>query len=216
MLNISDLLTQIKENPYRTIEIKAPHTGVVTFKGLKVGDSVHGPEGTWKEKPGTVLATLERERNPKSICASEKGVIDEIHSELEGGFVESDTVLVTIRHRLTKDEVESLILRKALHLFRAPERAKYYFTPEVDMKIRSSDPGSVVINDGQEMFIMSRMKREVPLFYSGPSGVIYAKYFNPNENIDADAPLIGVCPQEELPVIKEVIMKVRTEWQENV
>ena len=57
---------------------------------------------------------------------------------------------------------------------------------------------------------MSRMKREVPLHYSGPEGVIYAVYFKYNENIDAGAPLIGVCPQDQLPAIQDVIMRVRT------
>ncbi len=214
MLNISDLLEQIKQTPYREIEVCAPHTGVVTFASVRPGDAVHGPEGQWKEKPGTQLATLTRERNPKPICAPEKGVIDTMHLEWENRFVESRCPLVTIRHHLTREEVEALILRQALYLFRAPERAKYYFTPEIAAKLRSSEPGSVVIRNGQELFIMSRMKRELPLFYHGPEGVIYATYFKPNDNIDTDGPLIGVCPQEELPAIKEVIMRVQTEWQE--
>ncbi|MDO5535908.1 MAG: biotin attachment protein [Desulfovibrionaceae bacterium] len=214
MLNVSNLLEQIKQNPYREITVYAPHTGVVTFENIKPGDEVHGPEGQWKEKPGTKLATLTRERNPKPIYAFEKGVIDKVHTEYENAFVESGCPLVTIRHHLTREEVESIILKQALFLFRAPERAKYYFTPEVAAKLRASDFGSVVIHDGQELFIMSRMKRELPLYYMGPEGVIYATYFKPNDNVDTDAPLIGVCPQEELPNIKEVIMRVQTEWQE--
>ena len=213
MLNVSDLLEQLKQTPYRMIEVATRHTGVVTFEALRQGDSVHGPEGTWKEKPGTKLATLTRERNPKPIYAPEKGVIETIHTELENQFVECGTPLVTIRHYLTREEVESIILREALYLFKAPERAKYYFTPEIDAKVRS-EQGSVTVTNGQELFIMSRMKREVPLQYSGPSGVIYAIYFKPTENVDQDAPLIGVCPKEELPHIKEVIMRVRSEWQE--
>ena len=214
MLNVSDLLEQIKQSPYREIEVKAPHTGEIAFAGIKPGDKVHGPRGTWKEKPGTLLATLTRERNPKPICAPEKGIVGAVHTELEKQFVECSTTLVTLRHHLTREEVENIILRKALYLFKAPERAKYYFTPEMAAKLRSHDPGSVVVRDGQELFIMSRMKRELPLYYSGPDGVIYATYFTPNDNVDADAPLIGVCPQEELPAIKEVIMHVQTEWQE--
>ncbi len=214
MLNVSNILEQVKQNPYREITVSAPHTGVVSFADLKAGDAVHGPEGQWKEKPGTKLATLTRERNPKPICAPEKGVIDKLYTKYENTFVESGSPLVTIRHHLTRDEVEGIILKQALFLFRAPERAKYYFTPEVAGKLRASDFGSVVIHDGQELFIMSRMKRELPLYYSGPEGVIYATYFKPNDNVDTDAPLIGVCPQEELPNIKEVIMRVQTEWQE--
>ena len=130
MIDISAFLDEIKRSPYREIEICAPHSGVISFEQLKTGDEVHGPQGQWKEKPGTRIATLERERNPKPLTAPEKGVIGEIHSELEGNFVEAGTVLATIRHLLTRDEVERIILQKALFLFRAPERAKYYFTPE--------------------------------------------------------------------------------------
>ena len=191
MINISALLDEIKASPYREIVIRTPHTGVVTFADIKEGDEVLGPQGQWKEKPGTRLA-----------------------SQLEGMFVEAGTPLMVIRHMLTRSEVEHQILKKALYLFRAPERAKYYFTPEVDKKIRAADAHSVVVRDGMELLIMSRMKREVPLHYSGPTGVIYAVYFSYNENMDADAPLIGVCPEDQLPVIQDVIMRVQTEWTE--
>ena len=110
--------------------------------------------------------------------------------------------------------MEHIILQKALHLFLAPERAKYYFTPEVDKKIRAADAQSVAVRDGMEILIMSRMKREIPLNYAGPDGVIYAVYFKYNENMDAGAPLIGVCPKDQLAAIQEVVMRVRTEWTE--
>lgn len=215
MINISALLDEIKASPYREITVTTPHTGTVTFAGLKEGQEVLGPQGQWKERPGTLLATLERERNPKPVLAMEKGIISRIFSEREGQFVEAGTPLMVIRHMLTRDEVEHTILKKALSLFTAPERAKYYFTPEVDKKIRAADSHSVVVRDGMELMIMSRMKREVPLYYSGPEGVIYAVYFKYNENIDAGAPLIGVCPQDQLPAIQDVIMRVRTEWTEH-
>ena len=73
MIDISALLDGIKDSPYREIVIAAPHTGKVTFAGLKPGDKVHGPQGQWKEKPGTLVATLERERTPKPISVPEKG-----------------------------------------------------------------------------------------------------------------------------------------------
>lgn len=214
MRDISALLDAIKAQPYRDIVIRTPHTGTITFADIHVGDKAHGPQGQWKEKTGTRIATLERERNPKPICAGEKGEITRIHTELEGHFVEAGTPLAVLRHPLTRAEVEHTILRKALHLFLAPERAKYYFTPDVDKKIRASDAHSVTVRQGMELFIMSRMKRELPVHYTGPSGVIYAVYFTYSENIDAGAPLIGVCPQDQLPVIQDVIMRVQTEWTE--
>lgn len=214
MINISALLDGIKVSPYSDIKVCAPHTGRITFPDIKTGVKVEGPQGQWKEKPGTLLATLERERNPKPIYAPEKGVLTWLNTESEGHFVEAGAEIASIRHMLTRSEVERIILKKALYLFRAPERAKYYFTPEIDKKIRSSDAHSVTVREGMELLIMSRMKREAPLPYSGPEGVIYAIYFTYNENMDAGAPLLGVCPSDQLQAIQEVIMRVQTEWRE--
>ena len=212
MVNITALLETIRQSHYRDIVLVAPHTGRVTFAKVTLNQEVVGPAGEWKEKPGTILANLERERNLKPIFATEKGEICELHLELEGQFVQAGTPIATIRHRLTREEVEHDILQQTLHLFCAPERAKYYFTPEVDKKMHAADEHTVKIRDGMELFIMSRMKREVHLKYSGPSGIIYAVYFKPNENVDAGAPLLGVCTQEQLPEIEEVIMRIKTEW----
>lgn len=214
VLDISKLLEEIKASPYEEETIVAPHTGVVTFAPIKEGKKVRGPSGTWKEIPGTLLASIERERNVKPIHALEKGSIKQIFREYEGTFVEAGTPLVTIRHYLSKKEVLGIILKKALHLFDAPERAKYYFTPEIDKKVKVSGPKSVTVQNGMELFIMSRMKRETPLHYEGPEGVIYAVYFQHNENVDAGQPLIGVCPPDQLSTIEEVVMRVQTEWVE--
>lgn len=214
MLDVTRLLEEIKASPYEEITIRAPHCGVVTFGELAVGARVHGVSGTWKEKPGTLLATIEREHNPKPIHAPQKGDVTSITADLEGSFVEAGTPLMVIRHFLSRDEVLRIILKRALDLFVAPERAKYYFTPDVDKKIKASGPRSVTVHDGMELFIMSRMKREVTLNYTGPEGVIYAVYFQHNENVDSGQPLIGVCPQEQLPLIEEVVARVQTEWEE--
>ena len=64
------------------------------------------------------------------------------------------------------------------------------------------------------MFIMSRMKRETSVYYSGPEGVIYAVYFQYNQVMDAEQPLIGVCAPDQLDLINDVVMRVRTEWRE--
>ncbi len=214
MLDVTALLDEIKSSPYEEVHIKAPHTGLVTFAALDKGSTVHGPQGMWKEKPGSLLLTIEREHNPKPIYSPEKGEICAIHKELEGQFVQAGTALVTLRHPLSKAEVQQKILKRALHLFVAPERAKYYFTPEIDTKIRASGAQSISIHEGMELFIMSRMKREAPLHYNGPSGVIYAVYFKHTENIDAGQPLIGVCPSDQVDAIEEVVLRVQTEWKE--
>jgi len=213
-LDFTKLLEEIKASPYEEHDIVAPHTGMVTFAEIEPGSPVVGPQGTWREKPGTLLLTLERERNKKPIHAPMKGRIAALHEEHAGQFVEAGTPLVRLRHFLSKEEVVSIILRKALHLFRAPERAKYYFVPELDKKIKASGSKAVTAHDGMEMFIMSRMKREAPVYYSGPEGVIYAVYFQYNEVIEAGDPLIGVCPPEQFQLISDVVMRVQSEWEE--
>ncbi len=214
MLDVSKLLEEIQASPYAEIVINAPHSGTVTFPELKAGDRVRGPYGPWKEKQGTLLATLERERNPRPIYAAEKGEVTLVHEELSGTFVQAGTELLRLRHYLSREEVLNVILKKALSLFVAPERAKYYFVPAVDVKINVSGPKAVSVYDGMELFIMSRMKRESPLAYAGPEGVIYAVYFSHNENMDAGQPLIGVCPPDMVGSIEDVVMRVQTEWRE--
>ncbi len=214
MLDISSLLEEIKASPYVEFNVVAPHCGVVTFPDIKDGTEVSGPSGQWKEKNGTVLARLERERNVRPLYAAERAELVQVNRDLEGRFVEAGTELMRLRHFLSREEVLNVILQKSLTLFTAPERARYYFIPSVDAKVKNSGPQSVQVTDGMELFIMSRMKRELPLRYSGPDGVIYAVYFSHNRNVDAGEPLIGVCPPDQVAQIEEVGMRVQTEWPE--
>nr|WP_203529393.1 biotin attachment protein [Pseudodesulfovibrio sp. JC047] len=213
-MNIKELLDKVKASPYREIVIRAPHTGVVEFAGLKQGDMVRGPRGDYMEKPGTLLAHLTREKNKKSILAPEKGEIESVHLRHEGQFVEAGEPLVVIKHYLTRKEVIELILQEALYLFRAPERAKYYFVPEVDQKLKVSGKRSVKVHDGMEILIVSRMKRETPLAYTGPEGIIYSVYFGRGDNVDEGGPLIGVCPEDQLTLIQDVVARIQSEWEE--
>ena len=215
MLDVSAVLEEVKASPYEEVVVSAPHSGEISFpEGLKPGDAVAGPFGNWKEKPGALLATISRERNPQPILCPERGEIVSVRRDLHGTFVQAGTELVRLRHFLSREEVVRLILKRALHLFRAPERAKYYFIPAVDIKIKVSGPKVVSVRDGEELFIMSRMKRETPLRYAGPEGVIYAVYFSHTQNVDAGQPLIGVCPPEMVNQVEEVVMRVQTEWKE--
>jgi biotin carboxyl carrier protein len=216
MPDVSKLLEAIQASPYLELGINAPHAGVVSFPDLPAGSKVTGPVGTWKEKKGTLLAVLEREKNPRPIYARERGEVTLVRRELEGTFVQAGTELMRLRHYLSREEVLAAILQKTLHLFCAPERAKYYFHPSVDMKIKVSGPKSVTVQEGMDLFIMSRMKREAPLSYSGPEGVIYAVYFSHSQNIDAGQPLIGVCPPDLVSAVEEVVMRVQTEWRDEV
>ena len=214
MLDISKLLEEIKQSPYDEITVSAPHSGVLTFADIKEGDKVTGRTGAWQEKPGTALATLERERNPRSVECQDKGEIKELHRELDGRFVEAGTPIAVIRHFLSKDEVLRIILKQALYLFAAPERAKYYFAPDADKKIRASGHKAVHVKDGMELLIMSRMKREAQLNYSGPEGVIFSIFFEMGQSVDAGEPLLGICPAEQLALVEDVVIRVQTEWEE--
>jgi biotin carboxyl carrier protein len=214
LLNIRELLEEIKNSPYEEIEIRAPHTGVVDFCKLEEGQRVVGASGTFREKPGTLLAHLTRERNKKPILAPEKGEVVFVARELAGKFVESGEPLLRLRHFLTKEEVIGRILKQTLSIFQAPERAKYYFVPEIDLKIKASGERSVTVRPGQEIMIASRMKRETPVVYDGPEGIIYTVYFGAGENVDVGGPLIGVCPEDLLGVIQDVVARVQTEWEE--
>lgn len=213
-MDILKILEKIKASPYREIQINTPHSGWIKFANLKKGDSVTGPYGQWKEKPGTTIAIIERERNPKPLMAPEAGDIVRLFTDLEGKFVEANTTIAIIRHKLSRDEVEQNILKQTLYLFKAPERAKYYFVPEMQTRIRAMENHDVLVQPGMEIMVMSRMKREVPLVYDGPVGIIYAVYCNVDGNTDANAPLIGVCPQDQLPLIRDAIARVRSEWKE--
>ena len=214
MLDISKLLEEIKQSPYDEITVYAPHSGVLTFTDAKEGDKVLGRGGAWQEKPGTKLAVLERERNPRPVECQDKGEIKQIYRELDGKFVEAGTPIAVIRHFLSKDEVLRIILKQALYLFVAPERAKYYFAPDADKKIRASGHKAVHVKEGMDLLIMSRMKREAPLSYSGPEGVIFSVFFEVGQSVDAGEPLLGICPADQLALVEDVVIRVQTEWEE--
>ena len=94
-----------------------------------------------------------------------------------------------------------------------PSGPKYYFVPQIDTKIKVSGCRSVSV---YEAWNSSSFPDEagMPLYYTGPDGLIYTVYFEHNENVDAGSPLIGVCPPDQLQQIEEVVLKVQTEWQE--
>lgn len=214
MVDIKQLLKDLQASPYEEIVVLAPHSGRVEFQVHDVGTKVFGAFGSWNEKPGTLLAMLDRENNKKPICAQQKGEVVHIHTELQGSYVQAGTELIRLRHPLTKEEVLQILLQKTLNLFCAPEKGKYYFVTEVDNKIKSKGVQSVRVRPGMDLFILSRMKREVALPYSGPEGIIYTVYFQPDENVDAGAPLIGICPADRLGSIQEVVSRVQSEWKE--
>lgn len=214
MQDVKAILEEIKASPYEEVAILAPHAGKVQFKVAGQGTRVYAPSGTWKEKPGTLLATLERERNPRPITCTRKGEVQAVNTHLDNSFVEAGTPLMVLRHFYTKEEVTQAILKKVLFLFPAPERAKYLFAPEVDKKVKVSGCQSIKVKEGMELFIVSRMKREKPLAYVGPEGILYAVYFSYDQNVDAGQPLVSVCPENQMDMIRDVVNRVQSDWEE--
>jgi biotin carboxyl carrier protein len=214
VIDVKELLRELHEEPYEKIVIRAPHSGKVEFVTSEPGARVVGPSGTWKEVSGTLLARLERESVKKPLYAPQKGEVMSLAEVQSGQFVQAGQELMTIRHYLTREEVIGRILRRSLSLFPAPEKGKYYFFPDVDIKIKTKGSQSVHVEDGMELFILSRMKRETALRYSGPAGIIYAVYFETNDSVDRGSPLIGVCPESQLGQIQEVVSRVQSDWEE--
>ncbi|RQD67741.1 MAG: biotin attachment protein [Desulfonatronovibrio sp. MSAO_Bac4] len=214
MIDIISLLEEIKKAPYKEIEIVTPHSGKIEFVIQETGTKVTGVSGKWKEKPGTLLAYLTREGNKKPVYAPEKGEIVMFHDIKDHQFVQAGTPLLKIRHFLTKQEVIDIILKKALHLFTAPEKGKYYFVSAIDLKLKAKGLGQVNIKEGDEVLIISRMKRETVLAYEGPSGIIYTTYFDSSKSVEAGSPLLGICPKDQVENIKEVIARIQSSWEE--
>ena len=216
MRDITEVLKELKAFPYEEREISAAHTGIIRFSDIQEGMRVSGASGKWNEIPGTLLATITREKNPFSVNARENGIVTEIRRELDGQFIEAGERLCVLRHYLTKQEVVSILLKECLYAYCATERARYYFVPEVDKKVKILGCRTVNVTDGMELFIISRMKRESVLCYRGPDGIIYDVYFDQSKNVEAGQPLIVVCPPSEQKAVEEVVAEVQNEWNEGM
>ncbi len=212
-INLNDLLRKYKSHPYEDHQIKVPHTGTVRLH-VKEGQDVTGPSGQWRHRPGTLLYVLEREGNPKRMTSKYTGTVAELRTELEGCFVQAGEPVMVIRHRLNKEEIIDRILREVLYVYAAPQRARYFFTPEVAVAIDKDRAKAFNIRPGDEVLIMSLMKRDSLLAYDGPEGVLYKVYFKHGDLIEQGAPLLGICAPDRLPFVEKVIQRIRTEWDD--
>lgn len=210
-IDLDQLLHQYRENPYEVFRIESPHTGWVSFMTTDE-TKVEGPKGTWLHMPGTLLYMLERERNRIPVYAHINGLITELQVSLNRMFVEANTYLMSIRHPMTKDEVIDKILKEVLVTFNAPERAKYFFPPEIASKLEKKKQGAVLVRPGDEILIMSLMKRDTPLVYQGEPGIIHTVYFQPNVSVNQGEPLLGICPPGKLNYIRKIVQKIQNEW----
>ncbi|MBU0945328.1 MAG: hypothetical protein KJ804_10085 [Proteobacteria bacterium] len=210
-IDFDEILGKYHSDPYEDVEICAEHTGKIRFL-VEDGSSVESVRGEWKHIPGTPLFEITRERNPKKFTAMTNGVVASLRSELEGRFVEAGEKLMVIRHPLKKKEIIESILKEVLYIFPAPERAKYFFSLDVQSRIEKKGSRAVSVKPGDEIIIMSLMKRDTPVYYNGEKGVIHSVYFTPGVSVDQGAPLIGVCPADKLPLIQKIVTRVKADW----
>ena len=120
---------------------------------------------------------------------------------------------MTIRHPLKKREIIERILREVLVPFKSPEKAKYYFAMDVQSRIEKFGQRSVSVKSGDEIFTMSLMKRDTPVYYEGEAGIIHSVYFSPGQSIEQGEPLVGICPPEIVPLVEKIITRVKAEWE---
>ena len=210
-IDFEAVFKKYRSDPYDYIDVCAIHTGVVRCLTTE-GAPVAGPGGEWMHMPGTGLYEITRERNSKLVSAQTNGTVASINTVLDGTFVEAGERLMTIRHPLKKKEIVENILREVLFLFPAPEKAKYFFSLDVQSRIEKKGARAITVNPGDEIITMSLMKRDSPVYYDGESGVIYSIYFRPGISVAQGEPLIGVCAPEKLPLIQRVIAKVKADW----
>jgi hypothetical protein len=210
-INFDEIINKYRSDPYEYQDVVTPHTGMVTFT-VNEGEEVDGPSGKWHHHPGTLLYKLNREKNPKPVYSLTTGVVTSLRSEFEGQFVEAGETLMTIKHPLKKREIIEGILQNVLYLFRAPEKAKYFFSLDIQARLEKQGDKAVFIKPGEEIITMSLMKRDTPIYYNGEEGIIHSVYFKPGESIRQGQPLIGVCAKEKLPLIQKIITHVKAEW----
>ncbi|MCB2182194.1 MAG: hypothetical protein KQH63_09230 [Desulfobulbaceae bacterium] len=211
-IDYDQVLGDYRKDPYGYVDICTPHTGQIRFN-VRLDDKVEGITGKWRHIPGTKLSVLTREGNAKPVFATSRGVISYIRDDLEGQFVEAGEKILTIKHPLKKREIIEQILRKVLLPFPAPERAKYFFSMEIQSRIEKFGQRSISIKPGDELFTMSLMKRDTPVYYQGDPGIIHSVYFQPGVSVDQGEPLVGICPPDKAPLIEKIITRVKAEWE---
>ena len=212
-INLNDLLRRYRTHPFEDYVVETPHTGKINLK-VEQGQEVQGPSGKWGQKPGTLLFVLERERNPKKIYSKSTGVVAEVRKDLDNSFVEAGEPVLTIQHRLNKEEIIDRILKEVLSIYSAPQRARYFLMPEISAQLEKNSEKGVPIKSGDEILIMSLMKRDTILEYDGEPGVIYKVYFQSGQTVEQGQPLLGVCPPTKLQYVQKVVQRIRTEWDE--
>jgi len=211
-IDFDAIIGKYRSDPFDYMDVCTNHTGQVRFK-VRQNSDVEGPSGEWHHIRGTLLYELLREGNQKKIFSTINGVVSFIRDDLEGKFVEAGEKILTIRHPLKKREIIENILRQVLEPFTAPERAKYFFSLDLQARIDKYGQRGVAIRPGDEVLTMSLMKRDTPVYYTGEPGIIHSVYFQPGVSVSQGEPLLGICSKEKLPLIQKIITRVKAEWE---
>jgi hypothetical protein len=210
-VDLEEIIERYQAEPYESFPMAAPHTGQVSFI-VSEGDRVEAPSGSWRERPGSLLYSLLRQANRKKIFAPTNGTVSDLQAALQGSFVAAGTYLMTIKHPMTRQEVIQRVLQEVLYIFRAPEKARYLFVPELAAKMEKKK-NKILVRQGEEILIMSRMKRDTPVIYDGQSGIIYTSYLRPNVSVEAGEPLLGICPPGRLDYVCRLVQRINLEWE---
>lgn len=210
-IDFDEVLSQYRADPFEYVDVHTQHTGLLKFK-VEIGSPVEAVSGEWQHIPGSVLYEINRERNLKLVHAPTNGTVSAVRTDLDGQFVEAGEKIITIKHPLKKKEIIDKILMSVLYLVKAPQRAKYFFAMDIQSRIDKYGQRQVQIQPGDELFTMSLMKRESPVFYEGEAGIIHSVYFTPGASFEQGETLIGVCPKDTLPLIQKIITRVKAEW----
>ena len=211
-IHFDEIINRYRADPFDYVDMCAIHAGQIRFM-VEEGTEVEGTSGEWQHIPGTGLYEITRERNAKVVTSKTNGIVSTLQKELEGEFVEAGQKLMTIRHPLKKKEIIESILQDVLYLFPAPERARYYFSMDIQSRIDQKGARSVFVQPGDEIITMSLMKRDTPVFYTGEPGIIHSVYFKPGDSVHQGIPLMGVCAENKLPLIQKIITRVKAEWE---
>ncbi|NIA08668.1 MAG: biotin attachment protein [Nitrospiraceae bacterium] len=211
-INLNDLLRHYRSHTFEDYQVETPHTGVISFE-VKEGQAVEGPSGKWLQRPGTLLYIIEREKNTKRIHASWRGEVTGIRPDLEGHFVEAGEIVLSVRHRLDREEIIDRILTQVLTILRAPQQARYFLSPDISARLEKRPEGKIALGSGDEVVIMSLMKRDTVISYKEDPGMLYKVYFRSGDIVEQGAPLLGICPSDRLQYMQKVIQRIRTDWE---
>ncbi|RUM87217.1 MAG: hypothetical protein DSZ24_06630 [Thermodesulfatator sp.] len=201
---INQLLQRLRSHPYRIYPVETPHTGYLRKILVTEEQEVSAGEG---------LLVLERERNLKTLRARVGGRVRHLRKDLLGRFLEAGEKVLEIWHPLSQEEAVAEVLRETLVVVRAPETARYLLAPEVETRLlKEKRP---LVRPGEELLIMTFMKRETPLRHEGPPMVIFKLFFSPHQVVPAGEPLLGLCLPEEVPYLERVMARIQEEWPES-